>query len=341
MPKETLARMLRLIDPKTLVFVAALLAAIGLVSGYVEVHEQADRTLALRQGPPPVTALQDFNAATNVGPADEVNLQAEADFTRAAVLTAQGTAEVPRALVVPLFALSDTGAAEIAARDAGAGALTAQVARRTGTQAPGAAPAIGMLFFPLGDGPVPDAATLADAVFGAGVHGTVIEVNGLHTDPGDYTLMAYGAFSVMGLTLQPDYLAVRPFAGERLAILSAVSASQTHRALFLTAMVLVAVSAMVSIARGRLEAAEAALADDEEPGPEGPSAAHPKFAPIPSQREIIEAERARQAEPVEPHWAVTLSSAVLRAIWAGVCAGAAGLARMLRSRLARREDEAL
>lgn len=336
-----LARILRLIDPKTLVFVAALLAAIGLVSGYVEVHEQADRTLALRQGPPPRVALQDFDVAKSVGPADEVNVLAEADFTRAAVLAAQGTAEDDRALVVPLFALSDTGAAQVAARDDGAGALTAQVARRAGIRNDVAAPAIGMMFFPLDDGPVPEPAALADAVFGPGANGMVVELNGLHTEPGDYALMAYGAFSVLGVELQSSYLAVRPFAGERLAILGAMSPSQTHRALFLTAMVLVAISALVSIARGRLEEALGAAVEEDEVGPEGPSAAHPKFAPIPSQREIIEAEKARLAEPVEPHWAVTLAGAVLRGVWAGAVAVGGALARSIRSRLARREDEAL
>ena len=94
-------------------------------------------------------------------------------------------------------------------------------------------------------------------------------------------------------------------------------------------------------ARGRLEEVLGAAVEEDEVGPEGPSAAHPKFAPIPSQREIIEAERAQLAEPAEPHWAITLAGAVLRGIWAGAVAVGGALARTIRSRLARREDEAL
>ncbi|MDU8944809.1 hypothetical protein [Ovoidimarina sediminis] len=347
---RTLVKILRMIDPKPLVFVAALLAAVGLVAGYIEVHEQADRTLALRQGPPPKAALQNFNMLTHVGPADEVFVQAEADFSRATVLTLRGINPVERAVVVPLFGLSDRGEAQIHSREAGAGALTAQVARRTGVQEDVERPAIGLMFYPIdvGDTRVPDAAHLVDAVFGPGTRGTVVEINGLHVDPGDFTLMADGAFSVMGVELSADNLAVRPFAGERLAILGAAPSSETHRALFLTAMALVAISALVSIARGRLEEAEAEPAVEDDQGPEGPTAAHPKFAPLPSQREIIEAERARESEPAEPHWALIAARATLRGtlavvqmLGAGLAAGIAGLARHFRSRLARREDEAL
>ncbi len=342
--------LLRLIDPKTLVFVAALLAAIGLVAGYVEVHEQADRTLALRQGPPPEVAIQDFNMLLNVGPADEVTIQAEADFSKATVLQLRGSDPVARAMVVPLFALSDTGKARIEAQEPGAGALTAQVARRAGGVVAPAETALGMMFYPLNPGeaaPV-DLAVLADVEFGTGANGHVVELNGLHVDPGGFTLMADGAFSVMGVSLAESYLAVRPFAGKRLSVLGATQSSNTHQALFLTAMVLVAMSALVSLLRSRAEAAAAAEEDVEAEDEDGPVAAHPKFAPIPTQREIIEAQKARDTEPVEPHWALEFGKAAMRWLLVGLAAVLSGLfygamagARWLKNRLLRREDEAL
>ena len=342
--------LLRLIDPKTLVFVAALLAAIGLVAGYVEVHEQADRTLALRQGPPPEVAIQDFNMLLDVGPADEVTVQAEADFSKATVLRLRGSDPVERAVVVPLFALSDTGKARIESLAPGAGALTAQVARRTGGAVEVAQSAIGMIFYPLApeETAPADLDAFADAAFGAGSNGMVVELNGLHVDPGAFTLMADGAFSVMGLTLAENYLAVRPFAGKRLAVLGSTQSSKTHQALFLTAMILVVISAMVSLYRNRLEAVDESDAHLEDEIDDGPVGAHPKFAPIPTQAEIIEAEKARETEPVEPHWAMEFGKSAARwtgvgllALVSGLFYGTVAAVRWLKNRLLRREDEAL
>jgi len=60
----------RLTDPRKMMLIAGLLAAMGVLAGYVEVQQRAERTLALRAGPPSTVALQDFVAARDIGSAN-------------------------------------------------------------------------------------------------------------------------------------------------------------------------------------------------------------------------------------------------------------------------------
>jgi hypothetical protein len=76
----------------------------GFLWGYATVQENANRTLALRQGPPAPVAVEDYRRAANRGPAGEVVLRAVADPSRPLVLTMPRTGEP--ALAVPLYPLS-------------------------------------------------------------------------------------------------------------------------------------------------------------------------------------------------------------------------------------------
>ncbi len=337
----------RLTDPRKLLLVAALIAALGLIAGYVEVHQQADRELALRQGPPPAVAIQEFRTDTHLGPADEVVVRAEADFSRSVVLALPGDARQRRAVVAPLFPLSEVGSALVAAAsETPASALSAQVARRAPvpTDAPSA---LGFLYHPLpADTPLPtDGSVTVAASFGEGRWGTVVELNGISTTAGEFGLMAAGAFAALGIGLPDGALVVEPFTAGRVTALTAAEPTRSHVFLFYAAFALSVVALAAALRDGFLTPRAAAPVSGEDETEEVPAAAasHPKFARIPSQREIIEAAQ-RRAPPPQPHWALVTAQTLLR--WSWIVLVALGsllgmLFRWLRSRLLRPEDEAL
>ncbi|MEM0948986.1 MAG: hypothetical protein AAGK37_16410 [Pseudomonadota bacterium] len=338
----------RLPDPRKLFAAAVVLGAIALFLGYVQYHDRADRDLALRQDPPAAVALQDFSASLHTGPTDELLVHAEAGFDQTFVLSVPGADPVRRALVAPLFPLSEVGQALIDAQSDGSKtALTAQVARRTGDGAAARPAAIGLLFHPLeaGGAAPEDPAVLARSTFGAGLNGTVVALNGWVVKPADLGLMAAGAFTADGTMLAGGYLAIQPFSDGRAVALAAIPNSQTFLIPAVLALVLVLIGIVTAMRRE--PQVSAPMEYDEEYSDMGEMdleahAAHPKFAPIPSQREIVEAAAARA--PEEPNWFFYWGAALLRVVWRGVrLLGALTIfcGRALRNRLLPREDEAL
>lgn len=318
----------RLPQPRVFLAMAALVATAGFVLGYVEVSRQADRVLALRQGPPAPVAIQSFERHRDLGPASELRIRAEADFARAIVLKLPGSPGEEGTLVVPLYPLSEAGAALIGP-DAGAGAAAG--ADRGGDPRPAA---VGMIVHPVAGparqmGTLPVAhAHLAANVHGLGRNGTVVELNGLMTDPGGLGLMAAGAFTAMGIQADGAILAVLPFAGRREAILSENPVTGVARTL-LFAAVLIAFAAPLSarVRQDRRRQVRYALDPDADDAPES-RALDPRFQPIPSQREIFAASR-RSERNDEPHLRSTLVATL------------GFLAQRFRSRLSRPEDGAL
>ncbi len=334
-------------DPRRWFAAAAMLAVIASVMGYIEFHDRADRDLALRQDPPAGVALQDFSPARHTGPADELLVRAEAGFDQAMVLSVPGAEPAQRALVAPLYPLSEMGQALIEAQSDGAKtALTAQVARRTGDGAAVRPAAIGLMYHPLGAGEdaPEDPAALARDLYGDGQHGQVVSLNGRVGEPGPLGLMAAGAFAANGTELAGGYLPVQPFAGGREAAIAGLSDSQLYLAPVALALAL-ALFGIVAAMRGSGGAREAAWNDDYSDRTEAEAqslAAHPKFAPIPSQREIVEAANART--PEDANWVLCYGAVLLRGIWLGLRIMGRVLMfciRGLRNRLLRPEDEAL
>ena len=93
-----------LLAPRQLLALAAFCMAAGLFWGYATVHENANRKLALRQGPPAAVAVEDYRRGANRGPAGEVVLRAVADPERPLILVMPGTDD--RRLAVPLYPLA-------------------------------------------------------------------------------------------------------------------------------------------------------------------------------------------------------------------------------------------
>ena len=333
----------RALDPRNLIVAASIFAAIGIVLGYMEFHDRADRELALRQGPPAPVALQDFNSGLHTAPAGEVSIHAEADLSKSVVLTLPGRKPSQRALVVPLYSLSEMGAAVVeAGSDASTSALTAQVARRAVevTEQP---LALGILFFPIpADAAAPeDPSVLASDVYGEGQFGLVATLRGQHADPGDFALMAAGAFSAMGVAVAGEALVVRPFAEGRRAALTGASKGQSYLLPFGAALAL-AIGAFVVSSGRYLRRSNAAVDGSHRDEALDVRSAHPKFAPIPTQQEIIEAAQVRHS--AKPHWAAVAGIGMLRASWFALSLVAAliGLAfRAIRNRRRPQEDEAL
>jgi hypothetical protein len=176
-----------LLAPRQLLSLAALCSAGGLLWGYATLQENADRTLALRQGPPTAVAVESYRGAVHRGPAGEVVLHAVGQPEAPIILTMPGSGE--RALVVPLFPLSGEEGAQ------------------------------GAIFLPL-DGleAMPDPRALATPL-GDGI----VMVNGRVVDSGDFGLVLAGALAVQGRHVGERFVAVRPYLDGREAALQPVA----------------------------------------------------------------------------------------------------------------------
>ncbi|MEM9975922.1 MAG: hypothetical protein AAF771_17235 [Pseudomonadota bacterium] len=276
-----------LTDPRKMMLIAGVLAAMGLVAGYIEVHAQADRAMALRKGPPPAQTLQAVVEAQNPAFAGEVTILAEADLSRAVIVTLRTSVPHRSAHVVPLFGLSVAGAAQAGLPDLGA-----------------SRPALmGYILRPVdAGGQTPRAEALAVEVFGSAGARTVMKLNGTFAQPGGFDLLAEGAITGMGLSFDAPLIAIEPFVGGRAAALAAQAPAQAHRALFLLAGLVMVVSVAVSLRDDRDEAGMAMWALPERSrAPEtaqetaNPAPQRPQFAPIPSQQALHARATARRS----------------------------------------------
>ena len=282
-----------LLAPRHLMALAALSAAGGLLWGYATLQENADRTLALRQGPPGPVAVENYRGAVNRGPAGEVVLHAVARPDAPILLTMPGSGE--RALAVPLFPLSG-----------GDGAL-------------------GAIFVPL-DGPeaLPDPEVLATPL-----EGGAVRVNGRVVDSGDFALVLSGALAVEGRHVGERFVAVRPFLEGREAALQPVTdPSRTWLWPMALALVLALLASYIRFGGGLRPASRRPAA----PAPRAPAgpvvSAH--VPPLPRQEEVNEPDpapglTARAVLVAGAGLAVTagrillrLTAGLVRLVWAGV-----------------------
>lgn len=296
----------RLFSPKGLVLLAALFAAAGFVAVYVEVIERIDRALALRQGPPQKVEIQHFKPGLHEGPVREVYVSAEAAFDHAVMVRLPDDREAVRALVIPLHAVTDAdGPQETTA-------------------------VMGLLYHPITpDVPEPtDPRSFADAVFGQGVNGTLIDVNGILADRRSFEPLADAAFAEMGVMVTDSVLGIRPFAGRRGAMLGTRPEPRLIQALFITSLGLFAVAAAIAF-QAPAPQPHVYTGDEDEAGT---PTQHPSFAPIPTQREIAKEEQALQT-PAEPHWSLKTLGLL--------ATGVQKVVQRLKSRRSHQEDEAL
>jgi hypothetical protein len=180
-----------LLAPRQLFALAAFCMAAGLFWGYATVHENANRKLALRQGPPAAVAVEDYRRGANRGPAGEVVLRAVADPERPLILVMPGTED--RRLAVPLFPLD------------------------------GEEGAMGAILLPLAPGEAVDPATLATRLDGG-----VVEVNGRAVDAGDFPLILAGALATEGRYVGEKFVAVQPYLDGREAALQPIVDPSLH-----------------------------------------------------------------------------------------------------------------
>jgi hypothetical protein len=175
-----------------------------------------------------------------------------------------------------------------------------------------------------------------EEVRGAGRYGAVVTLNGAVIDPGDMTLVAHGAFAAQEIDLAETFLGIEPYVNGRVAALSAADPSQFYQYLYLLALTLVALAACLQVGRafgfGFGEDVSWQNWSDDDVVLE-PAAPHPKFAPIPSQNEILAADRVAAEKTKAPSVLVWLFQRAL--------AGISGFARRVKNRLSRQEDEAL
>ncbi len=316
-------------DPRKFLLVAGLLVAMGLITGYVDVQNRADRALALRQGPPPAVALQNFAPTLHTGPAREVTVLAEVDLADPLLLSLRGSNPMKTAVVFPLFPISDRGAEVINARLEDP-ARVAVEGIETGPEF--AFPnALGLLFhiLPQGETDLSKLDAYLSQDLGSGAFGEVIELNGEAVEPGSFTLMADGALAAKDLKLAQNYLAVAPYVDGRKAALALPPQSREHQKLYWAALVLVLLALLLSVRADRLASAQGGPTDIDADDDLDGASSHPMFAPIPSQSELRQAEMART-----PGRDPGITGAVARAIVRGFGAVLASV----RNRRSRQED---
>lgn len=317
----------KLSDPRRILVFAAVFVLAGVVAGFLSVYDQADRTLALRQGPPAAVPLQHFDPMRNAGPAREVMIQAEADLDAPLVLSLRGSSPRRTALAVPLYRLSDLGAAAILAESnddrIGVGP---QVARRTDVPA-GPPAAEGILLIEL-KGRDPESVDIAAMLktFGTGRFGTVLQVNGQSGDPDGFALMMDGALSVDGMSLADDFVTVLPFEHGRLAALAeTVPVMDRGRVFFFLGAVVSTMALVLSLwgfgpkdERHQIYERERAGAQRWTSGKRDTR----HFEPLPSQEEVNAADAAEHPP--------SLAERLLRAAGQALSGAANRLARLRR-----------
>jgi hypothetical protein len=282
-----------LLSPRQLLALAALSAAAGLLWGYATIQENAERVLALRQGPPPAVAVEAYRGAMDRGPAGEVVLHARAEPAAPILLTMPGSGE--RALAVPLFPVSG-----------GEGARGAILLPVDGTAA------------------MPDARALATPLADGAV-----EVNGRVVDSGDFALVLSGALAAQGRHVGESFVAVRPYVDGREAALQPVARPPLAWLSLIALAVLLGLAASYrhffgGVRLGFRRAAEAAPRSAAAPS------LSPHFQPLPRQEELAasEPEPARPALTALMAGAglalaavrlvLRLTAGLLRLLWAGV-----------------------
>ncbi len=340
-----------ILDPRKVLLAALLVAAGGLFLTYAEVQNQADRELALRQGPPAPVLIQDFDPESDIAAAGEVRMFGEIDMSAAVTLPVRHSDPQAWVRLVPVFPVSDIGAALLAEREGkDAGVLKAQVERRVVAGVPNLS-AAGVIVIPIsGPDAVPqDAAEIAEEIIGEGHFGALALLDGEGRDPREVELVAHGALAVMNISLADRFVSVVPYLQGREAALSAPLAAAGQYLVFVAALILVAMAAAAQVWRAMVPAA--GFGDDDEDMSEAspaPRKNHPNFAPIPSQREIRSADREAAKIAAGPNPLVTGLKILGQGLWAMLWLAGRALSsltgravRALRNRRSRPEDEAL
>lgn len=296
---------------------AAISIAASFVVDYVDAQRTADRALALRQGPPPVAALQAFDPARNVGPAREVLVLAEADLGDPIVVRLGPGDDQRAAIIYPLFPVSERGQEIVARRatiEAAGGGTDADLAAirpvpRPDPDALRADPptALGVILHWVdeADAAGVDPVALVARSFGPGTHGSVIEVNGERVAPGDMALVVKGAMAAINLSIAPEFLAIAPFANGRVAALSPPPSSGLQRALLWGGMTLglgalLLSVRMVEVFAPRADAPRRPGQQDRRVSTGNTPKARSRFQTIPTQDEIYAATQVQQSRGDEP-----------------------------------------
>jgi len=293
---------------KRLVFSAkswavAAVAAIGasFLASYIDAQSNADRALALRQGPPPAALIQDFDARIHQGPARELRLRAEAPLSNPVTVALGPDGRGPTAVIVALFPVSDAGRRGLSARLSGSGGLEDMrpVPRPVQDRRP--PEALGILLHEAGAAAEVDVTTLVGNRFGAGPNGSVVEVNGERIAAGEMALVIQGAMAARDIRLADDFLVIAPYAQGRTAALSAERSSGVQKVLMWSGVTLGLGALLVAVGGAgdpgrRIPAARPAASRDVRMSPGSTAKARSRFKPLPTQEEIYAASLAEDQE---------------------------------------------
>lgn len=240
-----------LLSPRLWLAAAVLAMGGSFVIDYVESQRTADRALALRLGPPPLVAIQSFDPSRHVGPAREVRVVAEADVTSPLIVDLGTAAGPQRAMIVPLFPLSDVGITAVRGRiDPIEGGAPVRPAPRPAAPAP-RVDAMGFIVHRIDNGARGGvrADRLAAQFLGGGRYGSIVVVNGERVAPGDLALVVTGAMAADGSRLAENFIAIAPYIEGRQEALSPPPSSGLQSILFWGGFLL-AMGAIILSVRG-------------------------------------------------------------------------------------------
>ena len=300
---------------KVFLVASALCLGLGLVSSYVNIQDRAERELALRMGPPKPIVMQNFDPETDLGRVGEVAIHSEIDLSAAFLIKSEAQDSSRSMLVIPMHPISDTGAVSLVETQNEDDAVrTQQEVRRAPTHAL-APEAEGFLLVPfeVAVAKGEDRFFFADEVHGEGRFGTVVTLSG---DALSETALRPGidrSLASLGIARSDRYILVKPFLNGRSAALSGVRPSQNYQWFFVLSGILALVAGVMHLAEkidlGRPRTAQpTGLVNEDE------TAGHPRFARIPTQSEILEADRRSAEEQAMLESAHTPLSKVFRAL---------------------------
>lgn len=222
---------LPLLTATRLCFAAGLMAVVALFGAiYLDFHADAARLLALRNGPPVLVDLEDFDPLRDSGPTGEIHLRAQLDMSMPVRVIYRRGMTFTRAFTVPLLAV------------------------HTSDNRDGQMPEIlGYLYLsaPFRRVEILDVIQNLPLAQFEGAHGSIIEINGETGVPGPIATRAAAALGARGRTSVESPLVVAPYPEGRAAALSRPRASRWRHVLMVLAALLLVSGVLLERRRAR------------------------------------------------------------------------------------------
>ncbi len=288
---------------------AGMLFTAAVLVGYHNDQIIADRVLSQRQGPVPLVAIQNFDATRHSNMTSEVRLLAEVDFGQVIGVNLGTTDKPDHAAVIPLYPLSDAGAAAVQ-REASAHITHRPIARAAVNRAPALPIGAVLSNVPIAAANNLDLERLMARRIGGGLHGMVVEISGVarpdHPGGNILSQVLYGSRGTEGFVP----VVVEPFQLDRAAFPSAESDGWVQTLLMKFGLVTFLTAVMLAVRPPELQRPRRQFVRVVSTAASLQLSHHTQFQRIATQDELYDAEELGRLRP--PNAIMRGASAVIR-----------------------------